>query len=103
MARRKRSHRRKGFTLPVAAIAGFAPLAGGLIERASWPNAGQEIAKQMSRTLVGYDYTTGQFNWRWLSYGTFPIIAGLAVHKFVGGRLGVNRMLASAGVPLIRL
>jgi len=35
--------------------------------------------------------------------GMLPIVAGALVHKYVGGKLGVNRMLGNAGVPVIRL
>ena len=106
-----RSIRRRasGIRIPIAAVAGFLPLGGMMIDVARNPdvygakNALTAMGVQASRSLAGIDPRNGQFNAAWLGTGLFPIIAGLLVHKFVGGKLGVNKMLAASGIPLIRL
>ena len=95
-------HHKKQFTLPLAVIAGFAPLAvdvGTQIKNGDWAQAG----KVLVHNTIGYDGFNHNWNLSGFSHGLFPIIAGILVHKFVGGRLGVNRMLANAGIPVVRL
>jgi hypothetical protein len=38
-----------------------------------------------------------------LNWGLWPILAGIAVHKVIGQRMGVNAMLSRAGIPFIRV
>ena len=90
------------FTLPVAAILGFAPPFS--IAWANFRKGGiDQGARVFARSLTGFDPPTGQWNFSYLREGLIPILVGLGVHKFIGGSLGVNRMLGSAGVPIIRL
>lgn len=54
-------------------------------------------------TLTGYHPAVG-FNPDFLKYGLIPLVVGGLVHKFVGGApLNVNRSLANAGVPILRI
>jgi hypothetical protein len=96
--------RRKSLTLPLAVAAGFAPLtihayydfkSGGIAS----------VADGMARRLTGFGTPGSGGGWTMQHFGQglYPIIGGILVHKFVGGNLGVNRMLAKAGVPLLRL
>lgn len=105
----KRNRRKVSFTLPVAVVAGFAP---GLSRCAyHFANPGEHgasngieaVGVEAGRIFLGYDSRNGEFNAGWATLGTLPILAGVLVHKFIGGKLGVNRMLASAGIPVIRL
>lgn len=100
-AKVKRSRRNPGFTLPLAVIGGFVPLlyhayddfqVGGL----------PHLAKGIAARTTGYMVDTGKFELNYLSGGALPILAGLIVHK-VASRLGVNRLLAQARIPILRV
>jgi hypothetical protein len=99
---KKVAHRAKKMTIPVAMIAGFAPLVSGTVGYIQKDGlaGGTWFATQ---ALTGYDTQVGKFWAPNLKKGLLPIVLGMAIHKFVGGTLGVNRMLAGAGVPLLRL
>tara|TARA_Y100000310_G_scaffold303899_1_gene342604 strand:+ start:600 stop:938 length:339 start_codon:yes stop_codon:yes gene_type:complete len=93
-------HKRK-FTLPLAAIVGFAPLIN-----LTWHNFQAGGAEQAfataTRIMTGYDPRNGQFHFGELRYGLAPMLMGLMIHK--GAQmLGVNRMLSNANVPLLRV
>lgn len=110
MARtRKKKGRKKGFTLPVAVMAGFVPGLSRLGTHFSNPglhgasNGFEAVGIEAGRIYLGYDPRDGSWNWRLMALGTLPILVGGVVHKFIGGKLGVNRMLASSGIPIIRL
>jgi len=99
---RRRARTKAKMTIPVGVIAGFMPLAvntythfrsGGI------KGAGVEA----TRIMTGWNQETQKWeSWR-LRYGLLPMVLGFAVHKFIGGSLGVNRMIAAAGIPLIRI
>lgn len=103
MATKAVSRRRRAqFTLPVASLLGFAPLAYDVYDgykRGGLPG----VMQHGVRDLTGWDTGTNSFRPVFLLRGLGPIIAGMMIHKFVGGRLGVNASLARAGVPFIRL
>lgn len=91
----------KGFTLPLLPLIGLGAgisYPAQIAMRGDWKNA--------SSTLL-YNYTgfaaNGSFNTAGLKVGLLPLLAGILGHKIVGGKLGVNRVLASAGVPFIRV
>jgi len=102
MARRKRKGRRGGITLPLAAVAGFMPLVGNTVTNVQAMGAGEGL-KASAKYVVPWDASTGRFTTSSLGGGLFPIIAGFLVHKVVGSMLGVNRALARARVPFVRL
>lgn len=100
----KKSRRKQTFTLPIAPILG---LAAGLIDpvviatRDKNPQAAFNIA---CKRYTGYDPNNGTWNYQDMSKGVVPLAVGLLVHKFVGGSpLNLNRTLAKAGVPLLRI
>lgn len=117
MARKKgRNFRRsRGIEIPLTIVAGFMPglLAawqerpGGGAYGASWAKVGQTL----SRAYFGYNpYPLGYygiqqtqgFHFEDLRYGALPLVAGVLAHK-VANRLGVNRMLRRAGIPVVRV
>lgn len=100
-AKKRRSGRKK-MTIPLAVVAGFAPATVGTFSafQAGGAEAG---ARELSRSMLGYDFGSGAFNFGWMWSGLFPVLMGAFVSRFVGGAMGVNRKLASMGVPLIRL
>ena len=86
-------------TIPLAPIAGLAPTVIGVWSRRSSP---KDAVNHLARSMVGFDINTGQFTTAELGQGILPLLAGLAVHK-LAARFGINRMLAQAGVPVIRI
>lgn len=101
MARNKHSrHGKPGFTLSVAVLAGLAPAAADV-----WSNRGS--LRGMGNTALydftGYDATHHVWNAEGLKTGLLPLGLGVLVHKFVGQKLGINRMIARSGIPVIRL
>lgn len=93
MAKRK-------MNLPLALIAG---VGAGLVD--SYAHRGADFSNFFPNYMaVMTGYHQGQFNAEHLKRGLFPLVLGVLVHKFVGGApLNVNRALAAAGVPILRI
>lgn len=89
-------------TIPLAPIVGL--LAG--MKTAIPPLMAGDLDKaigEVTYSYVGID-GAGRFSWAGLQRGLVPLIIGLLVHKFVGGPpLNLNRVLARAKVPFIRI
>lgn len=99
--KKKSRRRRGGTTIPLAIVAGFAPLASWILS--GWKAGGlQGALKEGTLALTGVYTADGKFYPQYLSRGAYPILIGMAVH-FLAKRFGVNRVLARAGVPLIRV
>lgn len=103
VARRRYSFARRGFrrarkmTLPVAVVAGFMPAVVGVWNRR---NSVTEIGNYLQSGFTGV--SNGQFNFANLRQGLIPVAAGFIAHM-VAGRLGINRAIAQARIPLIRI
>lgn len=106
MSKRSRgSHhsRRQQFTIPLAVVAGFASPVGRTI--GEFQSGGPKGAvKELSRIMIGIDPFASPVTWQpyLMSYGALPVAIGLMVHK-AANMLGLNRMLARSGIPLIRI
>lgn len=93
--------RSKSMTVPVAVLAGFAPLASEVI--GGYQAGG--LTNAASRALImttGYNTQDGRWYPSMMVRGVGPIVLGVAVHK-LSGRFGINRALANAGVPFLRI
>lgn len=103
---RKRTHRRKnGFTIPLLPIAGFIPTAIGAYSSVKYGWEGG-LGEYLTRAFTGYSpYNKDGHRWHpeSVAHTWLPIIIGILGHKLIGGKLGVNRALANAGIPIIRL
>jgi len=98
---RRGPRRAAKMSIPVAVLAGFVPMAtdvwhgyttGGL------KNAGISAVAM----TTGYDAANKKWSLELLMRGMGPVVAGIIAHK-LANRLGVNRALAKAGVPLLRI
>jgi len=99
--KKRRSSRRGNFTIPLAVVGGFAPLAGLVIN--GFRTGGIEYGlKELSTYSTGYIPQENRWSWPHLARGMGPVVAGMLVHK-VAGKLGVNRALGAAGVPWLRV
>lgn len=102
MAKRGKSRRRSnGFKLPLAIMAPVGFVAADTIDQVRRVGLSSGMNK-LTAELTGYEVNSGQFRWDMAKKGAVPILLGAMVHK-VAGRTGVNRALASAGVPWIRI
>ena len=100
---RKRSRRSGGMTIPLAPIAG---LAAGLAVPIDYALSGDYKGAMniLSENYTGYNFYQGMWEPEKLKRGLLPLIIGALVHKFVGGSpLNVNKMLAAAKVPFVRI
>lgn len=61
----------------------------------------REGLKEIVYHYTPYDPWGNKFDFRGMYKGLVPLLGGVLVHKFVGQRMGINRMLKNAGVPLI--
>lgn len=103
MAKRKRSRRRKNkMTIPLAPIIGLFAGSSTAISDAIGGNF-EGAMYELSRNYTGYDPANKKFNIKNLQKGLLPLAIGVGVHKIIGGKLGLNRTLAAANVPFIRL
>lgn len=103
MARKKNKRRRKNsFTIPLAPVIGTMPLFVNAIPPLVTGDVSTAI-RQLAWDTLGYNLTTNKFDIMKLGTNMLPVIAGALIHKYVGGKLGVNRTLAQAGVPVIRI
>ena len=104
MAKKKGGSRRRGFTVPVAVLAGFAPLGFGLVSATKRALAGDTAGASQELVIRTTGYNTDTKRWHsdvfMQSYG--PVLAGLVVHK-LASRLGVNRLLGQAKIPFLRI
>lgn len=96
---RRRSNR---FTLPLAPIAGLAVGIMPAIEPLKQGNYDGAF-RQLQYRYTPYDPWAKKFSVNGMMTGALPLVLGVLVHRFIGGKLGVNRALAQAGVPLIRI
>lgn len=89
-------------TLPIGIIAGLLP--GVTRTFATFQASGAQRASSEALAIYsGYDPMTRQWSIGNMSFGLLPLFAGLALHRFVGGGLGVNRILARSKVPFLRI
>jgi len=110
--RRKRSFRRsprffrksyrKKMTIPLAPVVGFAgTILGGEMIPAIQNGNVVEMAKWLKYNLTGV-YPEGNFNFQGLIQNWTPTIIGMGVH-IAANKFGLNRMLANAKVPYVRV
>lgn len=97
----RRPGRRGGFTIPLAVLAGFGPMTADVIH--GYQTGGiKSAANDLLANVSGYDARSKSWSFSLLARGMGPVLAGFLVHK-MAGKLGVNRALAKAGVPWVRI
>lgn len=99
----KRRGGRRKFTLPLAIVAGFAPAVVDIAankDALGWGGS----ALHTTAGLIGWDTVGASYvGWNQMrAAGTPAILAGFFAH-WLAGKLGINRALGRAGIPLIRI
>lgn len=96
---KKNGRSKRKFTLPLAAVAGFAPGVIGplMFLKDQGPTA---ASRELARIWTGYDYTDGSFDWGRMKWGLLPAVVGMVVHK-LANKFGLNRALGS--IPIVRI
>lgn len=97
-SRRNYTHKKKQMTIPLAVVAGFVPYGMTLWKHRSDGNFGNYAAAD----LTGYDPVTQHWSFQYFKRGGLLILGGFAVHM-IAEKIGVNRSLARAGIPFIRI
>lgn len=102
-ARPKAKHRSKaGTTVPLAMIAGLAPAVMHLLDAYRMGGL-PAVPQHLSMITTGYDPADGKWKPAMaVQYLWGPLAIGMVVHK-LAGKLGINRALAAAGIPIVRL
>jgi hypothetical protein len=98
---KSKRHSKAGFTLPVAVLAGFAPLGIAALDGYKY-NGVTGLAKRVTMGMTGYNIEDKRFYPQEMARVAGPIVLGVLVHK-LAGKLGINRALAGAGVPFLRV
>jgi len=98
-----RAPRRRGggkkFTLPVAVIAGLVPTVSGVYARRS---SLTEMGRFVTQAWTGYDPGGSGWQASYLRWGAMPALLGFAAHG-LASKLGINRAIARAGIPIFRI
>ena len=99
----KKKHRRKAqMTMPLAVVAGFVPPARIIWAESRGSRGLEGGAVAASRIFIGYDQNNSRWDFTQLQYGFGPILMGFGIHK-VAQMVGLNRALAAARIPFIRI
>lgn len=104
MAKKKKSRRSKrSVALPLTIVSSLGYVAGntyGDIKR----NGLETGTAMFFGNFTGFRSAPNQPQWdaSRLKYGLIPMLLGVGVHK-VASKLGLNRALASSGIPWIRI
>jgi len=109
VAKKKRRYSRS-LTIPLAPVAGMAvPFLNKGIHPDSPFNYAlkgkwDRVAVGLISNLTGFNPDDSSFKFERIIPNVLPIVGGLLVHKFVGGSpLNLNRLLARARIPLVRI
>jgi len=96
MAKHKKGRRSKKMTVPLAVVA---PIAFTALAFGQAAARGDMVTVKQGLTGMGAD---GKFHFEYVYPNYLPILAGVLIHK--GANMaGINRTLAAAKVPFIRI
>jgi hypothetical protein len=62
----------------------------------------QQVPHIVAHHLAGYNTWDGTYSTTRMIKGWTPIVAGFLVHK-LASKFGINRAIAGAGIPFIRI
>jgi hypothetical protein len=101
MAKTKTRHGKKQFTIPIAIVAGLAP--GAATTYQGFKAGGAKGALQeLAGCMIGFDDYSHTWNFAKTRWGLQPLIGGMIIHK-IASMVGLNKAIAAAGIPFIRI
>jgi hypothetical protein len=102
---RRVGRRAKKTTVSLSVLAGFAPTAAFALEGFKLPGdegGVVEAAHRVTMRLTGYEWKGGVWVASEMFKGIAPLLLGAGVHK-LANKMGINRMIANAGIPIFRI
>ena len=89
-------------TIPLAVVGGLVPMGADVVS--AFKVGGAEAALgHVSLCTTGYDPADGKWKPMFALQKLYgPLLLGMLVHK-AASKVGINRMLSRAGVPLLRV
>jgi len=101
-APRSRGGGRHNKRISLAVLAGFVPLAMEVHNayKTEPDDFLNRAGHNVTAALTGFDTYDKKFHFGHMKNGALPILAGFMIHKFAG-KLGINRAIASAGIPFV--
>lgn len=103
----KRRSRRANTGVSLAVVGGFVPLVGYTID--GFNRGGSNMTdklrnglRYLSMATTGYDFVDKKWYPGEVWKGTVPVLAGVLVHR-LASKFGVNRSIARAGIPFVRI
>lgn len=102
MAKRgKKRSSKKGPTIPLAIAAPLVSVGADYANSVKSQGFAQ-ASRFLNEKMTGFDISTGQFHFSSMKYGALPVVVGGLVHK-MASKVGINRAIAGAGIPWIRI
>jgi len=101
----KKGRHKKSMTVSLAVLGGLAPTAAFAYEgfKIGGDQGGVvEAAHRVTMRLTGWEWKGGGWSAAEFGKGWTPILVGAFAHK-LANKLGINRMIAGAGIPVIRI
>lgn len=101
---KSRVHHKRKVTIPLAIVAGFIPAINDVRTTTNSAFPVWDAAMHTGAGLLGWDTIGKKFvGWTQMrAAGTPGIIMGFAAH-WLAQKLGLNRMIARAGIPWVRI
>lgn len=96
----KRKNGKRNITISAAVVAGL--VSYGLQIAHSRAEGVYGMTRAGVLYMTGYDLYSNRFEFQFLNRGLLPVAGGAAIH-WLANRFGINRMIARAGIPFIRL
>ena len=94
-----RPHSKSKITIPIAIVGGLLPGVKGVWDRRADPGAAMGF---VAAAYTGVNIDTGKFYPQALKGGLLPLGIGVIIHK-IAGMAGINRAIAGAGIPYLRI
>lgn len=101
-AKSRGGRRKSKITIPLAVVGGFVPMGAKLLSDWNQYHDINIITRELGQFTTGFDWTTGKFSLGGLRYGLLPIVAGFGVH-YMASKFGINKAIARAGIPFLRI
>lgn len=100
---KRRVSRARQIRIPILTVAGLIPAVSGTWQFYQGYKSWRMALNWLCQAMTGYDFIENKWELADLKMGLMPAALGILGSKFLGGRLGINRILGNLGVPFIRL